>query len=461
MKISLKPLSKNRGPLLAASMDTRHSLRDYLIRGAGGSFALKLVATALGFILSIVLARLLGAAGYGTYAYAMALVSLLSVPAKLGLPSLIIRHIAAYQRRSVWALMRGLLLKANQAVLLIAWGLVLLAAVIGWVLADRLPPDGLATFWLALVLLPLVALNALRTATLSGLGYVLLGQLPEALIKPGLFILLAGGSYLLLGAGQVTAVWAMGMQVAASAVAFLVGVVWLVKRLPQAVKETAPAYKTRAWIKSALPLLALASLAAINHETAILMVGAMKGAEAAGVYQVATRGAELVSFVLVAANMALAPVISSLYTAGELQRLQRIVTRSARVVLLGSLPVALSMVIFGRWILLTVFGPDFVSGATALAILSAAQIINAGIGSVGLLLVMTGHERDTATGVGIAAAINVTLNALLIPVWGIEGAAIATAISVATWNVLLAVWVYRRLGIYTTAAGSLGLRSSP
>ncbi len=159
--------------------------------------------------------------------------------------------------------------------------------------------------------------------------------------------------------------------------------------------------------------------------------------------------------------MALGPVVSSLYTAGELQRLQRIVTISARVVLLGSLPVALSMIIFSRWILLTVFGADFVSGATALAILSAAQIINAGMGSVGLLLVMTGHERDTATGVGIAAVMNVALNALLIPVWGIEGAAIATAISVATWNILLAVWVYQRLGIYTTAAGSFGLRSTP
>ena len=359
--------------------------------------------------------------GYGTYAYATALVSLLSVPATLGLPNLIIRYIAAYQSRSVWALMRGLLLQANQAVLLISWGLVLLAAVIGWVLADRLPPEGLATFWLALVLLPLFALKALRTATLRGLGHVLLGQLPEALIKPGLLILLAGGSYLLVGAGRVTAVWAMGMQVAASAAAFLVGAVWLVKRLPQAVKETSPTYETRAWIASALPLLALGSLQAINHHTAILMVGALQGAEAAGIYQVATRGAELASFVLIAANMALGPVVSSLYTAGELQRLQRIVTISARVVLLGSLPVALSMIIFGRWILLTVFGLEFVTGATALAILSAAQIINAGMGSVGLLLVMTGHERDTATGVGIAAAVNVTLNVLLFPCGGLKG----------------------------------------
>ena len=68
--------------------------------------------------------------------------------------------------------------------------------------------------------MPLAALNALRTATLRGLGYVLLGQLLEALIKPGLFILLAGGSYLLVGAGRFTAVWAMGMQMAASAAAF-------------------------------------------------------------------------------------------------------------------------------------------------------------------------------------------------------------------------------------------------
>jgi O-antigen/teichoic acid export membrane protein len=151
--------------------------------------------------------------------------------------------------------------------------------------------------------------------------------------------------------------------------------------------------------------------------------------------------------------MPLAPVVAELYARGEKERLQRLITKSAWAALLGSLPIALGMILFGRWVLL-IFGKDFTGGNTALAILSAGQLVNVGMGSVALLLNMTGHERDTARGVGIAALANIILNAALIPLWNINGAAAASAISLAIWNILLAWWVYKRIGICSIAFGS-------
>jgi len=89
--------------------------------------------------------------------------------------------------------------------------------------------------------------------------------------------------------------------------------------------------------------------------------------------------------------------------------------------------------------------------------LSVGQLINAATGSVGLLLIMTGYERDAAICVGISAVLNVVLNATLIPKWGLTGAAIATTSSMMVWNILLAIWVYRRLRIHSTALGEIGL----
>jgi len=184
------------------------------------------------------------------------------------------------------------------------------------------------------------------------------------------------------------------------------------------------------------------------------MVGAMLGPEAAGIFDVAIKGAALVSFALMAVNMPLAPAVAELYAKGEKKLLQRLVTKSARVALLGSLPVAFGMILFGREVL-SIFGRDFIEGSTVLAILSAGQLINVAMGSVALLLNMTGYEEDTAKGIGIAALVNVVLNAFLIPLWGINGAATASAISMAAWNILLAWWVYKKIGIYSTALGSL------
>ena len=119
------------------------------------------------------------------------------------------------------------------------------------------------------------------------------------------------------------------------------------------------------------------------------------------------------------------------------------------------MPVALALVFLGRWLLSGIFGPEYAVGATALAILAFGQLVTAGMGLAVPILNMTGHERDTAKVLAVSVLVNVTLNALLIPLWGIEGAALAAVISVAMWNILLAVLAYRRLGLHATALGPL------
>jgi len=85
-----------------------------------------------------------------------------------------------------------------------------------------------------------------------------------------------------------------------------------------------------------------------------------------------------------------------------------------------------------------------------MVILCLGQLVNACAGSVGLILNMVGLEHLVARGVAIAALNNVALNAVLIPFWGPTGAAIASSTSLAIWNVLLALWLYKRTGLIST-----------
>jgi len=284
---------------------------------------------------------------------------------------------------------------------------------------------------------------------------VVLGQLPDSLIRPFSFLALVVISYLLLG-NRFNSSWSVGMQVGAAAIALGFGIFMLMRHVPKAINDTPPEYDSRGWMRSALPFLFIGGMQLINNQTDIVMLGALHGAEVVGIYRVSTRVAQLVIFVLGAANMVLQPTIAKLYAVRDMQRLQRVATQSARVVLLVSVPIAIVLIVSGRSMLL-IFGQEFTKGAMALAILSAGQLVNAAMGSVGLILNMTGNERDTARGVAIAAVVNVALNAILIPLWGMNGAATATATSLVVWNVILAMQVVRRIGIYPTALGRISL----
>lgn len=427
------------------------TLKGRLARSASGSFGLRIASTGLSFIIGLLLARLLGTTGYGTYAYAMTWVGLLAVPGALGLDKLLVREVAIYETKSEWRLMRGLLRWANQAVLIVSLGLALLAALIGYIFVSRQDSLVLVSFWIALISLPLITLTRIRQGVLKGFNRVIAGQVPEMLIQPILFICFIGVAYLLLGNG-LTAPWTLGINIVATGIAFIIGTMVLLKTLPPPIKETFPSYKIREWIQSALPLMLITGMQIINAKTDIIMLGTMKGPKEAGIYAVANRGAELITFILLAVNTALAPTVASLYAAGNTKKLQSVVTKSTRIILLFSLPISLTLIAFGHWFLL-LFGEAFTQGRTTLAILSAGQLVNASMGSVGPLLVMTGHERNVAIGVGISAALNIILNVLLIPKWGAAGAATATASSMITWNILLATWVYKTIGIHSTVLG--------
>lgn len=395
---------------------------------------------------------MLGPADYGIYAYCIAMVTLLAMPAALGIPQLLVRQVAAYAYHRDWGLMRGLWRWSNQLVLIAGAAVAALAGLGSWLLAARLPPAGLWVFWLALPLVPLLALGALRVAALRGLHHVVLAQLPEGLLRPGLFLAAAVLAWLVLGPdfGPLSA---MVAQTGATLAAFLVGAILLLRLRPAAVRSATPAYRARQWRTSALPMLFVGGVYVINTNADLIMLGWFGAARDVGVYQVATRGAQVVLFVMMAANLTAAPLFSRLFQQQDQRELQRVATLTARMILLFAVPLALLLILFGGPLLGLVFGPAYVAGATALALLAAGQLVNAGSGSAAELLLMTGFERLYAKVAAFGVAVNIGLNLALIPVWGIEGAATATATSIVIVNFGLALLARRRMGIDVTALG--------
>ena len=200
---------------------------------------------------------------------------------------------------------------------------------------------------------------------------------------------------------------------------------------------------------SLLPLTLFVGLKLLDSQVSILFLGVWATTEEVALFRVAATGAGLVAFGLTAVNMALAPQVARLYQAGEIEKLQRVITLSTRAVAIISFPVALLFIVWGEPIVSFVFGDEYVKAAMALGILCVGQLVNASAGSVGLVLNMTGNDKLTFIAALLALLINSVLAIILIPMFGLIGAAISFSVSISVWNIFLVVATKWKVGINT------------
>ena len=424
-------------------------LRAQIIRGATGVGSLKLLSLSLMLGTSILLARALGPEGFGQYAFITSLLMVVALPLDQGMRNLITREVASYDHQNQWPLFRGLLHRAHQWVLL---GAALIIFVLGGIAVFRAEwrlDDRWTLLLLGLVMLPFLGLNALRGATLAGLGNVVKAQVPELLVRPGMHLAIAA---LLLAGGQLNPASAIISQTAAAAIAFAVGILLLRKHWPTQAQGVTRAYRDRAWASAWAPFTLLAAAGMLNSQIGILLLGWLGTDAQVAALRIADRGAQIVAMSLMVVNLVIAPHITRAYRDGDQRRLQRLCTQSARAALAVALPIALPLILFSEPIIDYVFGTEYVTlSSTPLIILAAAQVVNVAFGSVGMFLTMSGHEKDTLTGQTAALFLNVLAALILIPALGAEGAAYAAAIGLVTWNIILSVRLIQRLGLRPSA----------
>ena len=201
------------------------------------------------------------------------------------------------------------------------------------------------------------------------------------------------------------------------------------------------------WKEAAYPLSVVGGLQLMYSYSDIIILGFFHSNEDVGVYRAVGQLGTLVVFGLSAINQILQPNFAKLYASKDIDKLQKIVTYSSfAIFIFASIP-ALVFFFFGEFILKFIFGDEFVIGFIPLVILTLGQLANAAFGSVGALLNMTGHEKDAMRGMMYSLGINIFLAFILIPQFGMLGAAISTAASLMVWNIILRYYVKKRLDI--------------
>lgn len=156
-----------------------------------GSFGLQVAEAGLGFLTSLVLARLLGAAEYGAYAFAIAFAAFITIPAVLGYDTLSMKQSAALGASQAWSRLRAFVKGARKSVLVFSLVVMATSFLFMSLVQTSLAPGLQQATLIALIAVPIVALSRLHEGLLRGIGHVVLAQVPDKAFRPGLFFLLA------------------------------------------------------------------------------------------------------------------------------------------------------------------------------------------------------------------------------------------------------------------------------
>jgi O-antigen/teichoic acid export membrane protein len=201
---------------------------------------------------------------------------------------------------------------------------------------------------------------------------------------------------------------------------------------------------------------AIATVEFVLSQADKIVLGYYLSTTQVGIYAVAMALVGFVPVALQSVNQIFSPGIAELHANGNHSLLQRLYTTLTKWILALTIPLGLTIVILARP-LMGIFGPAFEAGAVVLIIGTIGQLVNCAVGSVGYLLLMSGHQNQMVKIQTINAVLMITMSVILVPRFGIRGAACAAAVSVAVTNLWSLRVVYRRLRLFPYDASYLKL----
>ncbi|MGA2697503.1 MAG: flippase [Terriglobales bacterium] len=419
-------------------------------------FAGTIFTAAASYVFKIYVARSLGARALGIYALGMTATGLLGVFAGGGLPQTATRFVAAYSATQQYEKLRVFLWRgAGILALLQIAACVVLMATKNFV-AHRIyhtPEIALyMSFFVGLMFLG--AFTSFLSEVLAGYRDVTRRTIIVNFIGTPLLIICVV-IFLALGFG----LWGylLGQLITSSLVlALLAAVVWKLTPAPTPSAPRPPAQTGNEIAFYALTLLGSQTLTFFLAQSDRIALGIFTTATDVGVYALALGLSAFVSIALQSVNQIFTPTISELHAKGDGATLSRLYRTLTKWTLALTIPLAFSVMIFS-YPLMRLFGPDFGRGWIVLAIVVAGELANCGVGSVGMILLMTGKESRLLRIQMWLTPLVILLNFVFIPIWGLVGAAIVASLT----NVMTNLWclfeVERSLTIHPSMRGYLQL----
>ncbi|NJE06960.1 flippase [Thermococcus sp. M39] len=415
-----------------------------IARGTGIVFAGIIISMLFGFLSRTIIARYFSAGEYGVFNLALTVLSIALVVVTLGFSNSLPREIAFYKEREP-SRVRDLISTALiiVAVNSIIWTIVLIleAENISQVFNEERLVYALKIVAFAL---PFSALTGMIISISQGFGRVREKVYFQNILYPILWLILVLSLAIFnLPFASIFYVYLLAQSLKFFALFFEVYRIKLFE-----LKFSFDLKLGKELIIFSLPLMFVGILNFLMTWTDTLMLGYYKSSKVVGLYNAASPLARLIPIFLNSAAFLYPPIVSRLYAQGKINEMKRTYQILTKWIFLLTLPIFSVMFLFPEATILFIFGEKYVSAAPALQILALGFMFHTFLGLNGLTLVVIGQPKLNMIGDTFAVISNVVLNVLLIPRYGIVGAAIATAVSYFVANVFRSFWLYQKTKIH-------------
>jgi O-antigen/teichoic acid export membrane protein len=408
------------------------------------ALVIKLVGAVLSFGFSFLVARKLGATGNGNFALAQATALVAMTFSLMGLDYVLLRTMAGDIKQGAIASARGAaraaLLVVSTTAIVVGGGVALFGApLLQSMIGKGLEPGLLILSGLAV--LPLT-LNRMATISLRGSGGVLASLWldgPQAML---ISVLALFG--LMLAGWAVTARDVVLLYFTTAALSAVIA--WLVYRRKLRGWPTAEATPVQPMLRQGAQISFIVLSRMLLDWLVLVTLSASYSTFQVGQFRTAWQIAAVIFLLVTTFDTVAGPRIAAAYRVRDIATIRQIMRQQVGLMTIISAPLFVVTLGFPEWVL-GLFGPDFVGGATALRILSLGQLVNILAGPIGVVLLMTGNERQSLYVSVISLAMLALCCLTLIPRYGLIGAALTTALIIAMRTIISFVMVRRLLRI--------------
>lgn len=434
-----------------------------MARGTGlagfGMFVQKLSAFAI-FLLQV---RYLGLEKYGAFAITLGITTLLMVPQNLGLinglSKFSVQALIDKNAERLWAIFwSGLLLPLLMG-LIIGSGFIAVSSLVN----DRFYQsedvlEAMFAFGIALPILGVAQMPAIMTVSFETNRYSVISKDIVALATELTVLLL-----LFLFPGRLFRNQSISAIIAARAIGQLMCIIFATyyftrlshkKKLKVSggvIGHIQAIVRSFSYVKKAvvycLPLLMGGAFQRIIQWTDTIMIGSFLSIPAAGAYRIAVQLAGLLTSVLHATGSIFGPMVARYHHLGQTNMIARLYSQSVRWTLIGLFPFAVVLVVYPESFLM-VLNKEAIIAFMALRLLVFGQVFNSFTGNVGKILTMAGKPHWHAINGVVVASAHVLFCLLLIPRFGMIGAASATALAVVLLNSMRVIETKKFFGFH-------------
>ena len=429
-----------------------------MARGGIGNLAGAVVSALVNFALAVLIARSVSAEQAGQFFAATSVFLLLEVVGRLGADTGLVYFIARWRAlgrpERIPGALRAAIAPCAAFGAVMGVGVFALAPTIAHWLGD---PQGHSAALLRLlaIALPVTITYDLCMAATRGYRSMRPTVLVEKMLRPCGQLLLVLAAVAVGWRGGIGVGWTVPYFFAAAAGAYLLRALMAKKdRAGRHRADDEPVRSTSGefW-RFALPRAAAAIAQLASQRLDIILVAVMRGATEAAIYTAATRFLVVGQFVNQAINTVVQPRISAAMAVGAKDRARALYQVSTTWLVLVSWPLFGTAAALAP-LYLKVFGGKYHTGTTVVVLLSVAMLFASGVGVVDTVIIMAGRTSWNLMTTVAALGLNIAVDLVLIPSYGILGAAIGWMTGILAANLVPLVLVWKRLDLHPFGRGT-------